>query len=182
MNNGLIPARYAKALYDFAAENGDDNKIFTLAQALIDAFKAEPGLCKVMSNPFVTAADKTKLLDTAAGPDAKGDAVWNRFIALLVENGRIDAVRDIALAYTRLYRERHNIRLVTVTSAAPLDAAEEQRLKALIQKHLGEATMEYNKAIDPDLIGGFTVSIDNEKLDASIANELRQMRQTLLNN
>ncbi|MDE5727221.1 MAG: ATP synthase F1 subunit delta, partial [Duncaniella sp.] len=151
------------------------------AQTLAEAFKAEPGLSKAMSNPFVSAADKTKLLETAAGPEAKGDAVWKRFVDLLVENGRIDAVRDIALAYTKLYRRRHNIRLVTVTSAAPLDAAEEQRLKALIQKHLGEATMEYNKAVDPDLIGGFTVSIDNEKLDASIAAELKQMRQTLLN-
>ncbi|MDE5750930.1 MAG: F0F1 ATP synthase subunit delta, partial [Duncaniella sp.] len=100
----------------------------------------------------------------------------------LVTNGRLDAIRDIALAYTRLYRRRHNIRLVTVTSAAPMEPAGEQRLKALIQKHLGDATMEYTTAVDPDLIGGFTVTVDNEKLDASIANELRQMRQSLLDN
>lgn len=182
MNNGLIPARYAKALYDFAAENGDDTRIFTLTRALLDSFKAEPELNKVMSNPFVPAADKTKLLDTAAGPEAGADSVWTRFLALLVANGRLDAIRDIALAYTRLYRRRHNIRLVTVTSAAPMEPAGEQRLKALIQKHLGDATMEYATAVDPDLIGGFTVTIDNEKLDASIANELRQMRQSLLDN
>ena len=100
----------------------------------------------------------------------------------MVQNGRLDAVRDIALAYIALYRRANNIRLVTVTSAAPLDAAEEKRLRALIQKHLGGATMEYETAVNPDLIGGFTVSIDNEKLDASVANELKQLRLSLLSN
>ena len=40
--------------------------------------------------------------------------------------------------------------------------------------------MEYNHRIDPDLIGGFVVNIDNEKLDASVANELKQLRLKLL--
>ncbi len=88
--------------------------------------------------------------------------------------------RDIALAYLKMYRLKHNIRLVTVTSAAPMAPADEDRLRKLIQRHLGSAQMEYRHLIDPDLIGGFVVSIDNEKLDASVANELKQLRLKLL--
>lgn len=40
--------------------------------------------------------------------------------------------------------------------------------------------MEYNLLIDPELIGGFTVDIDSERLDASVANELKQLRHKLL--
>ena len=40
--------------------------------------------------------------------------------------------------------------------------------------------MEYVSRVDPDLIGGFTVSIDNERLDASVRNELKQLRLNLL--
>ena len=58
--------------------------------------------------------------------------------------------------------------------------ADEDRLRKLIQRHLGSAQMEYRHLIDPDLIGGFVVSIDNEKLDASVANELKQLRLKLL--
>ena len=182
MNQGLIPARYAKALYEFACESGDDKSMFAIMQTLAASFAAEPGLLKVMDNPFVPAAEKVKLLTTAAGPDAAKSEPYSRFLGLLVENGRLDAVRDIALAYIALYRRANNIRLVTVTSAAPMDAAEEKRLRAMIQKHLGDATMEYETAVDPNLIGGFTVSIDNEKLDASVANELKQLRLSLLSN
>ena len=35
-------------------------------------------------------------------------------------------------------------------------------------------------ATDPDIIGGFTVDIDNERLDASVKNELKQLRLKLL--
>lgn len=182
MNQGLIPARYAKALFDYAAENGKDTALFDTMQTLAKSFELEPSLGKVMANPFVSPADKVGLLDTAAGPGAKDEPVFQRFMKLLAQNGRIDAVREIALAYIGLYRRRHGIKLVTVTSAAPLDPADEARLKAIISSHLGGATMEYRTQVDPDLIGGFTVAIDNEKLDASVANELKQLRQHLLSN
>lgn len=180
MNQGLIPSRYAKALYEFASESGQDKNVFSLMQTLAATFAAEPALQKVMANPFVKATEKVNLLNTAAGPGADGCEPFKRFLKLLVDNGRLDAVRDIALAYISLYRQANNIRLVTITSAAPLDPAEEQRLRALVQSHLGGATMEYQTAVNPDLIGGFTVAIDNERLDASVANELKQLRLSLL--
>ena len=63
-----------------------------------------------------------------------------------------------------------------------MGAAEEDRLKALIERHLNGGTMEYHHRVDPDLIGGFTVTINNEKLDASVADELKQLRIKLLSN
>ena len=59
-------------------------------------------------------------------------------------------------------------------------AREMKRLKALIESHVGGATVEYETAVDPDLIGGFVVKIDSERLDASIKNELKQLRLKLL--
>ena len=41
--------------------------------------------------------------------------------------------------------------------------------------------MEFATATDPSLIGGFTVNIDNERLDASVERQLKELRQSLLN-
>ena len=180
MNQGLIPSRYAKALYEYASEKGDDSRLFEGMKQLADSFASEPALDKTMSNPFVPKADKIKLIYTAAGVSQGNDPVVDSFVALLAENNRLDMARDIALSYLRIYRQRHNIRLVTVTSAAPMDPADEERLRRLIAGHLDGATMDYHHEIDPDLIGGFTVSVDNERLDASVANELKQLRHNLL--
>lgn len=179
MNEGLIPRRYAKALYKFALEKGVDKRLYQLTANLVDAFTRQPALKEAVANPFVSAADKNQLLLTAAGAGTD-DTVFTNFLRLLEENGRVDFIRDIAIAYREIYREHNNIYRVTVTSAQPLAEAEESRLKKLIQKHLNGATMEYNALVNPDLIGGFTVAINNEKLDASVANELKQLRLKLI--
>ena len=40
--------------------------------------------------------------------------------------------------------------------------------------------MEYSSKVDPSLIGGFTVDIDNERLNASVAHELKQLKLSLI--
>jgi F-type H+-transporting ATPase subunit delta len=69
---------------------------------------------------------------------------------------------------------------VEIVSASELAAADEKRLRALIDRHLDGATAEYTFATNPDLIGGFVVNIDSERLDASVKNELEQLRLNLL--
>lgn len=179
MNDGLIPRRYAKALLKFAQEKGEDKRVYALMQTLSDSFAAQPGLSKAVTNPFVPVADKTKLLMTASGATAN-DSVFADFIKLLIINNRIDQMRSVALAYLELYRKANNIFLVEITSAAPMGEREMKRLKDIIAAHVGDATVEYVTAVDPDLIGGFVVKIDSERLDASIKNELKQLRLKLL--
>lgn len=180
MNEGLIPRRYAKALYKFAAEKGQDGRMYDLMKTLSASFASEPSLNQVMCNPFIPAAEKESLIITAAGATATADTCLVDFIRLLENNKRVPEIRNIALAYGEIYRKTNNIYLVDVTSAAPLTPDEESRLKALIEKHLKGGSMEYTTHVDKDLIGGFVVSIDSERLDASIQNELKQLRLKLL--
>ena len=179
MNDGLIPRRYAKALLKFALEKGQDARVYALMQSLGDCFASQPDLGKSITNPFVNASDKANLLTIASGATAK-DSVFADFIKLLIDNNRIDLMRHIALAYLEMYRKANNIFLVSITSAAPLADKEMARLKSLISSHVGGASVEYETAVAPDLIGGFVVKIDSERLDASIKNELKQLRLKLL--
>lgn len=153
--------------------------MFELMKNLASAFTGEPQLSKVMANPFVSDADKEALLTTAAMADAATDPLYADSLRLLAENGRLDMAREVALAYIKLYRDRNGIKPVTVTSAAPMSPAETERLKKLIADHIGEGTMEFEQRVDPDLIGGFAVTIGNEKLDASVAAELKALRLKL---
>ena len=67
-----------------------------------------------------------------------------------------------------------------VAAAAAMAPAEEERLKKIILSHLNGGKMEYTFKIDPQLIGGFTVNIGSQKLDASVKNELKQLHLKLL--
>lgn len=193
MNEGLIPRRYAKALLRSAAPDGIDTPdnapeakaLYGMMVQVAAAFDASVPLQQAMANPFVSDTDKCALLRSAAGltdnSDIKGAQLYDDYLKLLTRNGRLPMARAIALAYIDLYRTRMHIYAVHVTSAKPMDPDDEQRLRKQIERHLGGATMEYSSSVDPALIGGFTVDAGNQRLDASVADELRQLRLNLLN-
>ena len=94
MDKGLIPRRYAKALYEFATEKGQQDAIYSSMQQLEKSFVAFPDLAKTLANPFIADSDKTKLLEEAAGnPDNdKSAKIYSDFIALLAQNKRTACV------------------------------------------------------------------------------------------
>ncbi len=180
MDKGLIPSRYAKALFEVALERNDSEKLYTLMGRLCDAFAAEPALASTVANPFVGECDKEALLRTAAGVEKGQDATFDDFLKLLAQNRRIDIVRDVARAYTDLYRRKNGIFSVDVTSAAPLTEDARKRLETIIKNETGGGTYEYRFSIDPGLIGGFTVTVNNRRLDASVASKLEALRHRLI--
>lgn len=122
MDQGLIPRRYAKALYEVGEDRHDNDTLYVLMERLRAAFAGTPGLCATVANPFVTPDDKKKLILTAVyGSDGVApDKTFEDFLTLLTENDRMDIARDIAIAFIGLYRLKHGIYKVEICSAAPM--------------------------------------------------------------
>ena len=110
----------------------------------------------------------------------KSDATYSDFIRLLLKNRRIDVLREIAHAFIALYREYNHIFSVEVVSAAPLAPEALARIKSIVEQHLGGGTLEFSSRVDSALIGGFVVNVNSERLDASVRNELKQLRLNLI--
>lgn len=176
---GLIPRRYAKALYKVGLERNCSDRLYTLMQNLAAAFAADSALTKAVDNPFVPQSDKDALLTAAAKADKK-DVTFTDFLKLLAENHRTPMVAAIADAFVLYFRQERHIRRVEVISAAPLDPTLLARIKSLVEAHLHGDSMEFSTSVDPTLVGGFVVDIDNERLDASISRRLKELRQSLL--
>lgn len=180
MNQGLIPRRYAKALYKVCLERDCAGRCYTLTSTLASSFDDTPGLQSTVANPFVPMADKVKLLTAAAGATA-ADTTFADFLKLLVKNRRIDIAGDIARAYTAVYRQANHIYRVEVVSAVPMDPAALDRIRQIVDSRLPEnSSTEFSSRIDPSLVGGFIVNINNERLDASVSNQLKELRLSLL--
>ncbi|MDE5888210.1 MAG: F0F1 ATP synthase subunit delta [Muribaculaceae bacterium] len=178
MDNGLIPQRYAKALYKYALEKGNTESLYNIMKVVINSFESNPDLQKVLSNPFVNDDDKEKLLLSAAGKDA-GDA-YTRFVKLILDHGRADYSYLMMLAYRDLYRKENNISRVKISTASSLSPTLMERLHSLVRDSFKGSVLEFSEVVDPDLIGGFVIDVDSVRMDASLSNELEQIRQTLL--
>ena len=178
MNDGLIPNRYAKALYKYSLDMGDTPNVYSEMKRLDEAFDSQPGLKKVVNNPFLQVDDKLKLLSTAAGATIDGTSA--RFFELVIKNNRIDFLRAIGLAFMKQYRELNGIARVEVVTATALGDDEIKAIVEVVKGQLENKTIELSTRVNPDLIGGFTVDVDSRVLDASIKSQLEKLRLKLL--
>ena len=177
MSDGLIPRRYAKALYKYAVENGDSQEIYETLKSLSFRYTAIDELKRAVRNPDIADEDKGKYMLGLVGGKA-GSSLEN-FLLLCVRNNRAEYLQKISLAYVDLYREAHEIAHVVITTAAPMPDEEIQAITAIVKRRLGAMTLEIEKVVDADLIGGFTVKINGLVLDASVKRELNELRLQL---
>lgn len=178
MSDGLIPRRYAKALFKFTQEQGSSDAVYEEMKNVIESFEKNAGLGKMMENPFLSDADKTKLLLAAAGSGLEDS--YKGFIRLILDKKRTPWMEQMALCYRDIYRETFGIAQVRITTAATLGEAEMKRIRSLVEKSFKGITLEFTQKVDPDLIGGFVIDVDSVRMDASIRNEIENLRLTLL--
>lgn len=181
MNEGLIPRRYAKALYLVASGRGLQEDVYSVLKTAERQFAQLPALSTALNNPYVSESDKTALLMTLFSCDNEGvKSLLADFVKLLIRNRRVGLSRLVIQSYIDIYRSERHINDVAVQSATRLSEAERKRLIGLVEKSTQCAVNEYSFTENPDLIGGFTVSVGNKKIDASVSNELKQLRLNLL--
>lgn len=178
MSDGLIPNRYAKALYKYAVEQGDASSVYAQVSKLAESYVAETGMAKAIENPFLPVKDKEAVLNAASGASPESSA--GKFFKLVLSHGREALLQNMALAYGKLYREQRHISQVEITTAAALAEPELNKIREYVKGYLNGYTIEFSEKVNPDLIGGFTIRIDSKLLDASISNELRNLRLKLL--
>ncbi len=178
MVSGLIPHRYAKALYKFALESNKASEVYEEMKLVVESFQRNAELEKVLSNPFVDAADKEKVLLSAAGNKPGED--YRRFVKLILDHKREEYAYLMALAYRDIYRKDNNISQVKITTAAELPDAEMKKLQAVVEGAFKDSKFEYTSEVNPDIIGGFMIDVDSTRMDASVSGELAQLRQNLL--
>lgn len=151
MNTGIISSRYAKALLRLVDETGN-------GQAVYDQVR------QILKDPDSMPKELEPEL--------------SRFVALLVRNKRLEYVKQILHRFTELYDASRGRRLVTLRTAVPAPEME-QRIKDLLQARLGGEVI-LTTEVDPSLIGGFTLTIDDKLLDASVSRQLEEIRRQLM--
>lgn len=177
MNTGMIPTRYATALLAFTTESSAETRMYETAKMLIRNFDEQPRLRTVLENPVVKSPQKKQLILLASN-EVEGD-FFERFIDLLLLKNREGYLYLIMLKYIDMYRAQKNIFKATVTSAAVLDATVTARLSSIIEKKR-KGNLELEMKIEPAILGGFILDVDDTRWDASLKRQLQQIKNELI--
>lgn len=177
MDNGRISVRYARALFQTAQEQGCEAEVYDgLTRFAHNYLLAIAQFNEVLADPIVAQEEKVKLLEMAVG-DPLHDTL-KQFITFVAEQKREDKMFLIAMKYMEMYREKHNILSTQVTTATELTEESYDKIKAFI-KQTFDADAEMEVHIDPSLIGGFILDIENTRMDASVAGQLNALKNKL---
>lgn len=174
MNTSIVATRYARALVQYVRETGQGDLVCAQAEKLNKALTGVADLERMMgAQDVVSGEEKIALLETAL-EEAPAPAL-DRFLRLLVKNGRISLVRSILRDFVDQYRRSIGIRRAHLTCVSDPSEALLQRLKDLVRAHTGDDVI-IDVDIDPSLIGGFVFDIDDYLLDASVSHQLDLIR------
>ena len=150
MNTGAISKRYAKALLELSRVSGRGEQDCSQALALLEHPEAKP---------------------------AKLEEDIQKLVELLIRNGRMPYVKFILRSFVDLYRKENGIVEVRLTMAAESPALEE-KLRQILASAI-DGTILFTSKVDPDLIGGFVLEVDDRQLNASAKSQLEKIRRKL---
>ena len=177
MNTGAISMRYARALLMFANEAGVASKVYQEALTLRKSYRQVPELKSAMELPIMSRENKLRVLVQAAG--GKITKQMQKFIELVLAEKREKFLPGINQAFIDLYRKQEKIRVGKLTTAVPIAPEEVERIRQIVVQSAG-GTAEFATKVDPSIEGGFIFEINTYRLNASVADQMRRIKQQFI--
>ncbi|MFA7665775.1 MAG: F0F1 ATP synthase subunit delta [Burkholderiaceae bacterium] len=169
-----IARPYAEAAFKLAAEAG---ALPSWSDALgrLAVVAGTEAARELIGNPALSDEQVSKLFAEAAGPLAEAQ---QRFVRVLADNERLAVLPEIATAFEALRNAHEGVVDAVVSSAYPLSEAQLATIvETLEQKY--SARVKVAVKVDADLIGGVSIRVGDEVIDASVRGKLAQLASAM---
>jgi F-type H+-transporting ATPase subunit delta len=171
-------SRYASAFLDVVtAAKLDTVAIDRQIGDFLATWDGSPELREFFVNPAIPAVQKVGFLDKINAKLELRKELRN-LLAVLIDNGRIGSVSEVAAAYRQLLQQQLGIRQAEIVMARELGAAERNALVAEIGKLAG-SRIEASFKLDAAILGGTVVRIGSTVYDGSVRGRLDRLKEAL---
>jgi F-type H+-transporting ATPase subunit delta len=166
---------YAGAIFGRAS---DSNKLDQWSDmlGLLAAVVQDERVAAAISNPKLESTQRVSLMLDICGKHL--DAEGQNFVRLLVRNGRLSSLPEIATLYEGLKNESQGNLDVQIVSAYEMTKAQESALAVALKKRLGRE-IRMTSEIDRDLIGGVIIRAGDLVIDGSVQGRLQKLATEL---
>jgi F-type H+-transporting ATPase subunit delta len=169
---------YAEALYGAAEQRGQAQEVLDELQSLVsDVFKANPQIEAFLTSVIVGRDRKADLIKNGFANRASETLI--NFLFVLNNHERLDLLRPILAAYRELYDQKAGRIHVQVRTAQPLPDDQRESLHRELKKAFQKEPILETK-VDPDLLGGLVVQVDDWLYDASVRSSLETLRNQII--
>lgn len=173
----LVSKTYGEALFELAKEEKTLDVIQEEATAVLEIFKQNEELVKLLNHPKISKEEKVSVIENVFKGRASDMIVG--FLVLIVEKGRYNEICQIFTYFLEQVKEFKRIGVAYVTSAIPLTMEQKKKIEEKLLATTQYIQFEMYFEVDKSLIGGMVIRIGDRVVDSSIRTKLNQMTQTL---
>ena len=174
MKNPKIASRYAKALFDFATEKDQVEAVHKDLLLVHKTLKDNRELLVVLDSPVIVPSKKRAIFKNVF--QSSLNEVTFSFLDVVINKKREPMVADICSE-----NELHHIKTVTLTSATPLSSEIVEKIRTMLAEKT-QYTIDIHQVVNPSIIGGIMVKMDDYFYDDSISSKLNRLRQEFSHN
>lgn len=180
MLNPRLASRYAKSLIDIAIEQNSLEETLKDMQLIEAICQQNREFVAMMRSPIIKADKKIAITDAIF--NNRVSVLTISFIKLLINKGREQNLDEIAIAFIAQYRFNKKIRMVKLTTAAPVDSSVVDTLKNKLTAAFEGSSIHIESEVNPELLGGFILDMGDKQLDASVLRDLNDIRKQFSKN
>ncbi|MBN1598368.1 MAG: ATP synthase F1 subunit delta [Bacteroidales bacterium] len=178
MNDSLVTVRYAKALHQLAIEEGKQDIIKKDVTGILATITKSTEFSDFLESPLIKTGKKSEVIKSMF----KGNIneLTYRFLELLIKNKREGLLKFICLYYFKLHKEEQGIQEALLTTSVPLSENYKKSIHNYISQKF-KVKIELEDKVDPSIIGGFVLRIEDKQVNASLRAQLNKIKQELIN-
>lgn len=177
MDQSKINIRYAQAYYSLAKEKGLTRELRSDAHLISSVYNSIRDFILLIESPVIPTSGKINAVKSIFEEKINTDSL--NFLILIIENRREKYIPGILRDLEELYRKDQGIKTALLTTAEPLEPEVVEQMRTELESQLN-SKIELNQVIDQQLIGGFVLRIDDNQYDASVATQLKKIKEKLL--
>lgn len=131
----------------------------------------QPAAQRLVGNPKLTDTQIAAVITDTAG---QLDTEQRNFVKLMAVNERLAVLPQVAAQFAELRNAQEGVLHAHVSSAYPLSDAQADDIRALLQSKFGKK-IEIDVSVDAELIGGVSIRVGDEVMDASVRGKLAKL-------
>jgi F-type H+-transporting ATPase subunit delta len=175
----IVASRYAKSLIDLAIETKQLEEVRKDMQLIGEICRNNRDFMVLLQSPVVKTDKKLAIFKALF--EGKVSKTTFAFLSLLASKRRESYISEIASTFEEQYKIYKNITTVKVESAIALDDTAKKQILELVKKsYTGE--IDLVEKIDPSLIGGFVLTINDTQVDQSVKRKLSDLKKGFADN
>jgi F-type H+-transporting ATPase subunit delta len=174
-----IARRYATAIFGLAQERNVVEEVGRSLNSIADASGADESVQRFFYAPVIDRKEKAQIINDAFAKGVHEVALHS--VLLLIRKRRERYLRDVVRQYQALEIEASGREPLEVVSARELSRDEVNSLIERLSK-LYNKRFVVNQRVDPQLIGGVRITMNDRRIDGTIAGRLDDLARTLSQN